>query len=159
MARKKIGGFGMSSLEMVKSRFESLNGIRTVDPDFIEKLEHELKISLPDSFKLVGEFFDGSGIYVLPLHQIGWESPTNVLDETKRLRSSGRLLSNYLVLGEPAEGLIVMDCNSQLGQVLWCDAIDVNRIGKEALMTAPEVWGSYLDFVEYLVSEEESDRL
>lgn len=63
------------------------------------------------------------------------------------------------MLGEPAEGLIVMDCNSQLGQVLWCDAIDVNRIGKESLMTAPEVWGSYLDFVEYLVSEEESDRL
>lgn len=30
----------MSSLEMVKSRFESLNGIRTVDPNFIEKLEH-----------------------------------------------------------------------------------------------------------------------
>lgn len=136
-----------------------MNGIRTVDPDFIKKLEHELKISLPDSLKLVGEFFDGSGIYVLPLHQIGWESPTNVLDQTKRLRSSGRLLSNYLVLGEPAEGLIVMDCNSRSGQVLWCDAIDVDRIGKEALMTAPEVWGSYLDFVEYLVSEEESDRL
>lgn len=136
-----------------------MNGIRTVDPDFIKKLEHELKISLPDSFKLVGEFFDGSGIYVLPLHQIGWESPTNVLDETKRLRISGRLLSNYLVLGEPAEGLIVMDCNSRSGQVLWCDAIDVDRIGKEALMTAPEVWGCYLDFVEYLVSEEESDRL
>lgn len=149
----------MSSLEIVKSRFESLNGIRAVDPGFIEKLEHELKISLPASFKLVGDFFDGSGIYVLPLHQIGWESPTNVLDETKRLRSSGRLLSNYLVLGEPAESLILMDCNSQMGQVLWCDAIDVNRIGKEALITAPEVWGSYLDFVEYLVSEEESDRL
>ncbi len=133
--------------------------MRTVDPDFIKKLEHELKISRPDSFKLVGEFFDGSGIYVLPLDQIGWESPTNVLDETKRLRISGRLLSNYLVLGEPAEGLIVMDCNSRSGQVLWCDAIDVDRIGKEALMTAPEVWGCYLDFVEYLVSEEESDRL
>ncbi|WGT26678.1 hypothetical protein [Pseudomonas marginalis] len=149
----------MSSLEKVKSRFESLNGIRAVDPDFIENLEHELKISLPTSFKLVGEFFDGSGIYVLPLHQIGWESPTNVLSETKRLRNSGQLLPNYLVLGEPAEGLIVMDCNSQLGQVLWCDAIDVNRLGRDALMTAPEVWGSYLDFVEYLLSEEESDRL
>jgi len=149
----------MSSLEKVKSRFESLNGIRAVDPDFIENLEHELKISLPTSFKLVGEFFDGSGIYVLPLHQIGWESPTNVLSETKRLRSSGQLLPNYLVLGEPTEGLIVMDCNSQLGQVLWCDAIDVNRLGRDVLMTAPEVWGSYLDFVEYLLSEEESDRL
>lgn len=149
----------MSSLEKVKSRFESLNGIRAVDPDFIETLERELGISLSSSFKLVGEFFDGSGIYILPLHQIGFESPTNVLGETKRLRSSVQLLSNYLVLGESTEGLIVMDCNSQLGQVLWCDAVDVNRLGKETLMTAPEVWNSYMDFAEYLVSEEESDRL
>jgi hypothetical protein len=149
----------MSSLEKVKSRFESLNGIRAVDPDFIETLERELGISLSSSFKLVGEFFDGSGIYILPLHQIGFESPTNVLGETKRLRNSVQLLSNYLVLGESTEGLIVMDCNSQLGQVLWCDAVDVNRLGKETLMTAPEVWDSYLGFAEYLVSEEEFDRL
>lgn len=78
-------------------------------------------------------------------------SPTNVLSETKRLRATVNLLGNFIVLGEPAENLIVMDCNSEAGQVLWCDAIDVHRLGKEALMTAPEVWNSYLEFVEYLV--------
>ncbi|MGY4638386.1 hypothetical protein [Pseudomonas sp. TE24901] len=148
----------MPNLEMVRRKFELLIGVRAVERSFIDNLEHELGLTLPHTFKSVANFFDGSGIYVLPLHQIGYQSPTNVLSETQRLRKYGELASSYLVLGEPTESLIVMDCDSTSGRVLWCDATDVCRLGKEPLLREPDSWASYLDFVEYLVTQEEAEQ-
>lgn len=80
----------------------------------------------------------------------------NVLAETKRLRASIGLPDEFLVLGEPSESLLMLNCSD--GQVIWCDAVDAPRLGKEPLACEPETWGSYGDFLANLLDEEESDR-
>ncbi|RMH87351.1 hypothetical protein EBB59_13180 [Lysobacter pythonis] len=146
----------MFEINQLQSIYERLNGLRPADESYLRSLEDELGISLPQDFLSAAEFFDGSGIAVLPLHAIAWSPAMNVLNETKRLRGSVGLPEKFLVLGEPSESLLVLDCSN--GQVIWCDAVDASRLGKEPLAREPENWDSYGDFLAYLLGEEEGDR-
>jgi hypothetical protein len=146
----------MSDMNSLRGRYERLNGLRPVDQAYLRSLERELDVSLPQDFLSVAEFFDGSGVAVLPLHAVAWNPAMNVLNETKRLRASIGLPENYLVLGEPSESLLVLDCGD--GHVVWCDAVDAPRLGKGTLTREPETWNTYGDFLAYLLDEEEADR-
>ncbi|UJB64052.1 SMI1/KNR4 family protein [Acidovorax sp. YS12] len=147
----------MFDVNHLKQLYEKLNGLRPVSGVYLRELEQELPISLPQDFLLAAEFFNGSGIAVMPLHAIAHSPKTNVLSETRRLRESIGLPENFLVLGEPPESLLVLDCSN--GEVVWCDAIDAPKLGKGELINKPEVWKSYGDFLAYLANEEENDRI
>jgi hypothetical protein len=146
----------MFDMNQLKARYERLNGLRPADSDYLRGLESGLGISLPDDFLSAAEFFDGSGIAVLPLHAIASSPALNVVSETRRLRRSIGLPDDFLVLGEPSESLLVLDCGG--GGVIWCDALDAPRLGKQPLAREPETWASYGDFLAYLLEEEENDR-
>ena len=149
----------MSTLAMIRQQCLLLNGARAVEPGFLDEVQSHLGLELADDFREAAEFFDGSGIYVLPLHAIGWAPAPNVLDETRRLRERAGLARQFLVLAQPPASLIVMDCSGGGGRVIWCDDVDVCRLGSEALLTAPDSWPTYTAFLEYLISEEQQDRV
>jgi hypothetical protein len=146
----------MFDMSQLKARYERLNGLRPADSAYLRGLESDLGISLPGDFLSAAEFFDGSGIAVLPLHAIASSPALNVMSETRRLRRSIGLPENFLVLGEPSESLLVLDCGD--GHVIWCDALDAPRLGKQSLAREPETWTTYGDFLAYLLEEEENDR-
>ena len=139
----------MSSLQ---SRYQALAGSNRISPTSLRRLETELGVSLPGSFGAVAAFFDGTGVHLPPLHAMG-DAPTNVLTETQRLREAVELPKRFLVLAEPAESLIVLDCDG--GQVIWCDAFDVPRLEGGHFRGRPDIWAQFSDFVEYLVEGEE----
>jgi hypothetical protein len=79
------------------------------------------------------------------------------IDETLRLRQAITLPQNWIVLGEPSESLLLMDCNEG-GRIFWIDAIDAERVASHAFITKRDVWATFGDFFEYLLSAEEKDR-
>ena len=140
-----------------EGRYGRLNGLRPAKEGALEELERSLDLSLPAEFHETARFFDGSGFVSLPLHAIGPTSATTILSETTRLRSSIQLPANFVVLGEPPESLLVLDCTD--GKVLWIDATDAPRLGKECLCRDPTIWNSFGAFFDYLLTEEEQDRI
>lgn len=162
LTRESIGsGVGerrvskMSDVVKVRARYERLFGVRPVEGSYLQQMEAELSVSLPESFLLATTFLDGSGFSVLPFHAVARIPATNVLSETKRLRASIGLPDKFLVLGEPPESLLVLDCSND--KVLWCDAVDAPRLGKEQLTGEPKTWATFFDFLCYVLDEEEED--
>lgn len=148
----------MANIEILKKRYVALNGVRPISPSVMEKIKSELGLSLPPDFLKICDFFDGSGINVISLHSMKGNAPTqNPVHETLRLRASIGLPPNWLVLGEPPESLILMDCNSG-GRTIWIDAIDAKRILSQAFIRPPDSWNTFAEFFEYLLNEEEADR-
>ncbi len=91
----------------------------------------------------------------MPLHALYHDGALNVIAETQRLRRGIDLPGQFLVLGEPPASLLLLDCVS--GQVIWCDAIDAERVGKTPLLTPPDIWKSYGHFLAYLLEEEAAE--
>jgi hypothetical protein len=146
----------MADMDLIRERYVRLNGKHSAEKSYLRKVETDLGVSLPDSFLAAAAFFDGTGIRVLPLYAVARKPMANVLDETKRLRSTIGLPANFVVLGEPPESLLVLDCNS--GKVFWCDATDARGLQNLSFVREPEVWADFGDFLAHLVSEEEEDR-
>ncbi|MFJ3461716.1 SMI1/KNR4 family protein [Achromobacter spanius] len=148
----------MASIDELRMRYAELNGIRPASTEFLDKIESLLELRLPRAFRLVCEFFDGAGIYTIPLFSLSGTAPRlNPLSETERLRIKVGLPKNYLVLAEPPASLIVMDCDGE-GAITWLDAIDAERIGERAFSRPPDCWHSFEEFFCYLLDEEFADR-
>lgn len=148
----------MADIDELRSRYVALNGTCPASVQLLDDIESELQVDLPAEFRQVCKFFDGGGIDVIPLFSLAGNAPRlNPLHETLRLRAAVRLPSNLLVLAEPPESLILMNC-SDGGRVLWIDAIDVERIATEQFSRDPESWVSFSDFFSHLLDEEEAER-
>lgn len=148
----------MADINLLKERYVALNGQRPTSDEFLRVIESTLEVELPADFRNISKFYDGSGINVMPLFSLAGNAPKmNPVHETLRLRESVRLPRNWLVLGEPSESLLLMDCADQ-GKVLWIDGIDVTNISSNSFTRQPDSWSSFSDFFNYLLNEEELDR-
>jgi hypothetical protein len=145
-------------IETLKNRYVALNGARPIPDSVFAAVTSDLGLQLPPDFLEIGKFFDGSGINVIALHSLAGNAPTmNPIHETLRLRKAIGLPPNWVVLGEPPESLLLMDCVAG-GKVIWIDAIDAKRIASQSFATQPTTWDSFGEFFEYLLDEEEADR-
>ena len=61
------------------------------------------------------------------------------------------------MLAEPPEILIVMD-TAGTPEVIWLDAMDVNNLADRALASPPDVWETYGEFFEELLTDEDEER-
>ncbi|HWW71516.1 MAG TPA: SMI1/KNR4 family protein [Duganella sp.] len=148
----------MIDIAELKNRYVAMNGARPIPSNVLTAITSDLGLQLPLDFLEIGKVFDGSGINVISLHSLAGNAPTmNPIHETLRLRKAIGLPSNWLVLGEPPESLLLMDCTAD-GQVIWIDAIDAKRIASQSFSTQPTGWNSFGEFFEYLLDEEEADR-
>ncbi|MCG8613267.1 MAG: hypothetical protein MI864_22380 [Pseudomonadales bacterium] len=79
---------------------------------------------------------------------------TNIVQETLRIREAIGLDSDYVVLAEPAESIIVMKTTGDPA-VLWCDAVEAKHVNLQEFVNEPDTWESYSAFFEYLLDEED----
>src|SRR5580693_5878291 len=148
----------MIDIGTLKSRYIAMNGVRPIPSKVLTAITSDLGLQLPLDFLDIGKFLDGSGINVIPLYSLAGNAPTmNPMSETLRLRNVIGLPSNWLVLGEPPESLLLMDC-AAAGRVIWIDSIDAKRIASQSFTNQPTSWNSFGEFFEYLLDEEEVDR-
>lgn len=148
----------MIDIETLKNRYVALNGERPASSHFIAAVISELGLRLPPDFLDIAKFFDGSGFSVISLYSLAGNAPKmNSIHETLRLRETIGLPPNWLVLGEPPESLLLMDCDAG-GKVFWIDAIDAGRIASQSFAAQPTIWDSFAEFFVYLLDEEEADR-
>ena len=148
----------MADIYALKNRYVAINGARPTSEEILSSIESKLGLNIPPEFRDIAKIFDGSGFTVMSLHSLAGNAPTmNPIHETLRLRKAIGLPLNWLVLGEPPESLLLMDC-ANLGKVLWIDAIDATRIASNSFSKQPDSWTSFGDFFEYLLNEEEEDR-
>lgn len=147
----------METIEGMRARYSKMAGIRPASVELLRDIEKSLNLNLPRDFCEICEFFDGSGLNVIPLLSLAARTSTlNPLTETQRLRVKISFPQNYLVLAEPPESLIVMECVGNR-KVFWLDAIDVGRLESESFSRSPDVWPSFAEFFSYLLEEEEAD--
>jgi len=145
-------------IETLKNRYVALNGARPIPDSVVAAVTSDLGLQPPPDFLEIGKFFDGSGINVIALHSLAGNAPTmNPIHETLRLRKAIGLPPNWVVLGEPPESLLLMDCAAG-GKVIWIDANDAKRIASQSFTTQPTAWDSFGEFFKYLLDEEEADR-
>lgn len=143
----------------LKKRYVEKYGHRPVLNDDIHKLEDVLSISLPNDFKEILKFYDGSGFYFLELLDISQNNnKLSVLTETLRLRSSVNLELRYLVLAEPPESLIVLDSMDN-GKVIWIDSYDIDSLNKNKFKCTPDIWPTFSSFFKYLLDEEDEEHI
>ena len=148
----------MSDIESLRRRFERLNGARPACAALLGEIEKQLAVRLPEEFKRICEFYDGSGLNVIPMFSIGTNAPEeNPLLETLRLREAIAFPGNWVAIAEPPESLVIMDCLEN-GRVLWIDAIDARRVASGDFLRQPDVWESFSEFFSYVLDEEEEDR-
>lgn len=146
----------METVESLRDRYIAMNGARPASAEFLANLEAGLGVRFPDNFRKICEFFDGSGLNAVPIFSLAGDAPRlNPLAETRRLRNAIGLPVQYIAIAEPAEGLIVMDCNKE-GRTLWLDSTDARNIATEQFKRSPDTWESFLDFFCYLLEEEEA---
>jgi hypothetical protein len=135
-----------------------LNGERGTQAAVLSQIESRLGLALPADFRRIAEFFDGSGINTLPLYSIdaGGDS-WSIVEQTLRLRTAISLPKPFVVLAEPPESLIVMNC-AEGGRVLWIDASDAGRLATSDTLRKPDEWPSFAEFFAHLLDEEDLDR-
>jgi hypothetical protein len=150
-------------LKKIHRRYVALFGEEPALENDIHKIEQILNIVLPDDVKQVARFYSGGQIGGISHYAFSPHGPEeNVVQETEKLRSSISIPHRFVVLAEPPESLIVMDCEAHLTKtpaVIWCDAFDVSRLNDIKSLSKPDLWQSYLEFFAYLLELEESDRV
>jgi hypothetical protein len=135
--------------------------LETTEESELDFMQKELRVRFPDDFKEVSSFYSGGMLGGISHNAIVGRGPvTNITDETKRLREAVGLPHWFVVLAEPPESLIVMNTNTATSSpaVIWCDAIDVSRLGKLLGMHNPQTWASYAEFFEFLLDNEDTER-
>lgn len=148
-------------IKELKSRYQSLFGIEGAQNDSILKVERALKLTLPNDFKAISEFYSGGDIGMVSHHSIDYPcDASNLVEETLRLRSQFKLKDNFIVVAEPAESIIILDTSSNsTNKVIWCDANDLSNLNEgKKISNQIDTWPSYADFFEYLITEEEEER-
>ncbi len=131
-------------------KYEELYGHEPCDECAIEQIEKTLGIKLPNDFKLISDFYSGGSLGGISHYDIS-STEYSILTETLRLRNSIGLLHKYVVIAEPASGLIVLNVDNN--NVIWCDATDAENLNTDSCNN-PDVWNSYAAFFDYLLDEE-----
>jgi len=149
----------MEKLKELEARYTALYPSEPTDPRILSGIEKTLEVELPEDFKAVARFYRGGFLGGKSHHAMALGGPaTNVVQETERLRQSISLPRHFIVLAEPAAGLIVMDTRKDGSEVIWCDATDAVNLAMPEKLRNPQIWNSYSNFFEYLLEEEEAER-
>jgi SUKH superfamily protein len=143
----------------LKERYFSIFGEDGVPQNGIDDIEKELNIQLPEDFKQIASFYSGGLVGDCSLHEIAKEGvATNIVQETLRLRVSINLPSQFVVLAEPPESLILLDTSRGRNEVLWCDATDVHNLASYDFIAKPDTWSTYSEFFESILVDEEENQ-
>lgn len=148
----------MANIQDLKDRYINLYPSDGIDKSVIKRIEDILKIRLPEDLCQIAEFYSGGLLGGISSFSFAYEgiSP-NIVDETLRLRNAIKLPSRFIVLAEPPESLIVMDTEN-MPSIIWCDAMDAEKIGNMLFAIESQTWGTYIEFFTKLLEDEEEEQ-
>ena len=151
----------MVSIHELRVRYERLlaaDGIASegIDKETVNDIQTRLDVHLPDDFCEIALFCNG-GLFRDHSYS-NFNGCTNIIDETIRLRKVVNLPLRFVVLAEPDEGLIVMDTENT-PSIIWCDATEVSKLDAKSFISKPDEWNTYAEFFEYLIEDEEEERI
>jgi hypothetical protein len=149
------------TIEELRRRYLALFGVESAEGSELDFIEKQLGVRFADDFKDVSKFYSGGMLGGISHNAISGHGPaTNMAEETIRLRKAVALPKSFVVLAEPPASLIVMNTNkaSSSPAIIWCDALDVSRLGTLQGMHNPQTWTSYADFFCFLLDTEDQER-
>ena len=142
----------MRTLKEIKDRFLRVSEPNGISEKELNYIQIHLNVLLPDDFKNIATFFSGCFVGSIDMYDF-IASDINIISETLRLRCTIDLPHRFVVLAELSESLVIMD-TEQSPSVIWCDSCDAENIGKSDYSIKPDVWDSYSDFFDDMISEE-----
>jgi|GEM_PF-6531685 len=148
----------MSSSQELRQRLAALDLLDSAGRPV--EVETALGIKLPDEVKRIASFFAGDLVGGISHFPWTTDNDWSVVAATQRAREAQGIGStSFILLAEPAESVVVLRVDGSPA-VIWCDASDFGRVVKGEAPTADdaEIFDTYVDFIEYLVSEEEDER-
>lgn len=142
-------------MDKLKKRYLQVFESDGIDEVELKRVEIILNITLPIDFKQIATFFSGGdvgGIEFFSFTNLIYGA-TNIVDETIRLRNSILLPQRFIFLAEPAESIVVMDTENTPA-IIWCDAVEVNKLSSGEFISQPHIFQSFSEFFTFLLNEE-----
>lgn len=148
----------MLEVSEVEERYLKIAKRDGINEQEIKNIEHILGITLPNDFKEISQFFSGGCLGVIDNYSFIRGKWDNIIDKTIRLRETVKLPCQFVVLAEPPESLVVMDVE-KTPSVIWCNAVEADKLGKKSYISNSDIWENYSDFFSELLSDEENEIL
>ncbi|WP_141248115.1 SMI1/KNR4 family protein [Flavobacterium sp. ACN2] len=116
-------------------------------------MREELHVKLPSDFCEISNFFNGS----IWMHSFLFDDPTNLIEETLRIRKAVGIPDRFIVLAEHDMSVFVMDTENK-PSIIWLDSIEISLLDTLEAISEPDIWNDFSDFFEYLLDDEEEER-
>lgn len=143
----------MQDIEKIKSIYLEQYPEDGLREEEVKLIESTLNIKLPNDFRLISKFFSGGDVGIIDFFDFKRNNPINIIDETLRLRETIDLPFNFLVLAEPEESIVILDLNVK-PSVIWCDAVEVDKIIERNFDNPPDVWECFSDLFYDMLNED-----
>jgi len=145
------------NMNELRAIYERLTHVNCIDKDTLNEIQTTLNVRLPEDFCEITAFFGGGLLGGISNHSFSNLDSPNIIDETIRLRDSINLPSQFIVLAESDESLIVMDTQS-IPSIIWCDAVEVSKLKNKTFISKPDEWNTYTEFFSQLLKDEEEEQ-
>lgn len=147
----------MHDMNILRNKYRTLYDIDGISKEYLDRIEQELQIKLPNDFREISSFYSGGDVGGIDIHSFILSDPTNFIGETLRIREAVGLPNRFVVIAEQAESIIVMDTENK-PSIIWLDSVEVTKLEKQDFISKPDVWQDFSDFLNYLLDEEEEER-
>ncbi|PBI92394.1 hypothetical protein BSF41_08760 [Flavobacterium sp. ACN2] len=91
------------------------------------------------------------------MHSFLFDDPTNLIEETLRIRKAVGIPDRFIVLAEHDMSVFVMDTENK-PSIIWLDSIEISLLDTLEAISEPDIWNDFSDFFEYLLDDEEEER-
>ena len=151
-----------SQFSNLKDRYVKMFSLESCQIGDLEKIEKKLNIKLPKDFWDISQFYSGgiiSGCSVFSINS-NEQDEYGVIFSTKAYRKNINLPHKYLALSESSCGMVLLD--TETGEVLDFPIHKVLRMCEEGESITKEdkyIYPSFFVFFDYLLTEEEKERI
>ncbi|MDM5247618.1 SMI1/KNR4 family protein [Lysinibacillus sp. G4S2] len=147
----------MHDMNILRNKYRALYDIDGISKEYLVKIEHELQIKLPNDFREISSFYSGGDVGGKNIHSFLFSDPTNLIEETLRIREAVDLPNRFVVIAEQAESIIVMDTENK-PSIIWIDSVEITKLDEQDFIAKPDVWEEFSDFFNYILDDEEEER-
>jgi hypothetical protein len=149
--------FSLPDLEVLRRQYVEHFGIEGVPTKVINEIERLLEVLLPNDLKEISTFYGGGIVGEISHFAFTIGPANNVAEETLGLRGAIGLPHQYVVLAEPPDSIIVLDCEAKSEPaIIWFDAGELQKLPAIDSLTTPDIWQKYVDFFAYLLNQEKA---
>ncbi|QQP15016.1 SMI1/KNR4 family protein [Lysinibacillus agricola] len=139
------------------NKYRVLYDIDGISNDYLDKIEYDLQIKLPNDFREVSSFYSGGDVGGKNIHSFLFSDSTNLIGETLRIREAVGLPSRFVVIAEQDESIIVMDTENK-PSIIWLDSVEITKLEEQDFISEPDVWENFSDFFNHILDDEEEER-